>query len=108
MAEACFGDEDALRAEGSMNHPLAVGVADGVGDLPQHIEPLVGGQLVAVRRQIMIEPNGVGVEITEQQGGAEFVFLVVEHRQNAVMIERLDDLELTSRRPLQVLSLILV
>ena len=90
-----------------MNDPLAVGVADGVGDLPQHVEPLVGGQLVAVGRQIVVEPDGLGVEITEQQGGTVLVVLVVEHRQNALMIERLDDLELTGRRPSQVLALFL-
>ena len=82
-----------------MNHPLAVGIADGVGDLSQHVEPLIGGQLVAVRRQIVIKPDGLGVEITEQQGRAVLVVLVVEDGQDAPMIERLDDLELTGRRP---------
>ena len=32
------------------------------------------------------------------------VFLVVENRQNALVVQRLDDLELTSRRPLESLA----
>ena len=59
-----------------------------------------GGQLLAVGRQIVVEPDGVRVEVTEQQGRAVFVFLVVEDGQDAGVIQRLDDLELTSRRPL--------
>ncbi len=70
-------DEDALRSQRPVDHPLAVGVADGVGNLAQHVEPLVGGQLLAVGRQIMIEPNGLRVGVVEQEGRAEFVFLVV-------------------------------
>ncbi len=77
------GDEDALRPERPVDHPLAVGVADGVGDLPQHVEPLAGGQLLAVGRQVVVEPDGVRVEVAEQQGRAVLVFLVVQHGQNA-------------------------
>ena len=71
------GDEDALRSQRPVDDPLAVGVADGVGDLAQHVEPLAGGQLLAVGRQIVIEADGVRVGVIEQQGRAEFVFLVV-------------------------------
>ena len=83
-----------------------MGVADGVGDLPQHAEPLVGGQLLAVRRQIVVEPDGVGVEVAEEQGRAVLVLLVVEDGQDAGVIQRLDDLELPSRRPLQPLPVL--
>ena len=70
-------------------------------------EPLVGGQLLAVRRQVVVEPDGVGVEVAEEQGRAVLVLLVVEHGQDAGVVERLDDLELTSRRPLQPLPVLL-
>ena len=102
-----IGDEDALRAQRPVDDPLAVGVADGVGDLPQHVQPLAGGQLRAVGRQIVIEPDGIGVEVAEQQGRAVLVLLVVEDRQDAGVVERLDDLELTSRRPLEPLAVLL-
>ena len=36
-----------------------------------------------LRRQIVIEPDGVRVEVAEQQGRAVLVFLVVENRQDA-------------------------
>ncbi len=89
-----------------MDHPLAVGVPDGVGDLAKEVEPPIGGELVAARRQVLIEADGVGVEVAEEECRAVLVLLVVEHGEDAGVVERLDDLELTGRRtpePLPVL-----
>ena len=98
------GDKDALGAQRPMNDPLAMGIADCVGDLPQQTKPLVRRQLVAMRSEVMIEADGVRVEIPEEQSRAKFVFLVVQHWENARMGEALDDLEFTSRCPLESLA----
>ena len=82
-------------------------VAYGIGDLPEQVQPLVGGQLLAVGRQIVVEPNGVGVEVTKEECGSVLVLLVVEDGQDAGVVERLDDLEFPSRRPPQPLSVFL-
>lgn len=87
-----------------MDDPLAVGVADGVGDLPKQFEALLGGQFLPVGRQIVVEPDGVRIEVAKQQGRAEFVFLVVQDGQDAGVVQRLYDLELPSRRPLEPLA----
>ncbi len=63
---------------------------------------------MAIRGGVVIEPNGIGIEVAKQQGRAEFVFLVIQHRQNVRMVERLDDLELTSRRSLPSLTFFLL
>ena len=89
-----------------MNHSLAMGVANGVGDLPQEFEPLAGVEFVAVRGEVVIEPNRIGVGVAEQEGRAMLVFLVIENRQYARVFQRLDDLELTSRRPLELLAVL--
>ena len=54
-----------------MNDPLAVGVADGVGNLPQHFQALAGRQLLAVARQIMAESDGFRVEVAKEQRRAK-------------------------------------
>ena len=49
-----------------MNDSLAVGVTDGVGNLAQHVQPLISRQLLAVGRQVVIEPDGAGTRVTQE------------------------------------------
>ena len=50
-----------------MDDPLPVGRPYGIGDLTEEAEPLVGGQLLAVCRQVVVEPDGVGVQVTKEE-----------------------------------------
>ena len=52
----------------------------------------------------MVEANGVGIGVPEEQGRAVLMFLVVEYGQDALVFQRLDDLELTSRRSFEALA----
>jgi len=50
-----------------MDDPLPVGRPYGIGDLPEEPQTLVGGQLLTVCRQIVVEPDGVGVQVTKEE-----------------------------------------
>jgi hypothetical protein len=89
-----------------MDDSFAVGVTNSVGDLTQHVQPVLAAELVAMRGQVVIETHRLGIEVSEQQDWTEFMFLVVQHGQNVRMVERLHDLEFTCRRPLPPLPVL--
>ena len=99
-------DQDALRRQRPVDDPLGVGVADGVGDLAEQLQPRAGRELRPPRRQVVVEPHRPGL-VGEQQRRAELVVLVVAGVEDAGVVEALEDAELARRRPLHPLPLLL-
>ena len=90
-----------------MDDSFAVGIPNGVGNLPQHVDPLFGCQFVAIGRQIVVQADGMGIKVSEEECRAILMIFVIENRQNPFVFECLDDLKFTPRGPLKVLSLFL-
>ena len=79
-----------------MHDATSMGITNGVGDLTQQFQPVLRAEFVAASCKIVVEPDGFGVEVFEQQGWPEFVFFVILNGQNVRVIEGLDDLKLAS------------
>src|SRR4051812_49350165 len=105
MAAATWRRRASRPSAGSPGPPLARDwakrAAGGAGERP------VGGERGSARRKVRVEAEGVGVEVAEEEGRAVLVLLVVEHGEDAGVVQRLDDLELTGRRPPQPLPVLL-
>jgi hypothetical protein len=89
-----------------MDNSLAVGVTNRISHLTQQSEPLVRGKLVTFSGQVMIESFCIRIGVAKQQRRAEFVLLVIQNRQDPRMVQCLDDLEFTSCRTLQLLTIL--
>ena len=97
--------EDALGRKPSVDDPLFVGMADGLGDLADDREPSVNRQLAAPLREIVVEPDLAGVVIEEHRG-PEFVGCEVLGAEDARMIERFEELKLTQGGSLERVALV--
>jgi|GEM_PF-3072902 len=76
-----------------MHDATAMGIADRVGNLTQQFQPVLGREFMAAGREIVVEANGLWVEVFEEQGRAKFVLFVILNRKNVWVVEGLDDLK---------------
>ncbi len=91
-------DENVLWGERTVDHLLAMGVADSARELRQEVELPVDAEPVTVRGKVVIETDGAFLVVKDERR-TEFVLLVVAHRQDARVVEALENLELPRRGP---------
>lgn len=87
-----MNNEDALRTKRPVHHAMAVGVADSVRNLSCEIQPDIEGQRRTALAEVVIEADFVWLT-TEENRGAEFVFVEVESTEDSGVNQRLQNLE---------------
>ena len=93
-----MNNEDAFRAEGAVNDPMAVGVADSIGDLAHEVEASCEGEGRAALAQVVIQANLVGFT-TEQDCGTEVVLIEFAGAQDSGVFERFQNVEFLESGP---------
>src|SRR4051794_35425959 len=83
-----------------------MGEADHLGDLPHQIEAVVDTEVVLALGEEVVEPDLERV-VLEDERRPEFVLGESVDAQDPGMLERLEDLELAERRPLDLLAILL-
>jgi hypothetical protein len=83
-----------------------MGVPHRIRYFAQEIQPLTGIELVSIRQEIVIQPNGIRIEAVKEQRRPVFVFLVIEHGENVRVVQRLNDLELAGGGAFESLAII--
>ena len=81
-----------------MHDLFVVGIADDFGDLPDQIQLEIDTERVLALREKVVETNAQRIML-EDQRGTDFVFGVAIRLQDAGMLERLQQLELSQGRP---------
>jgi hypothetical protein len=94
-------NEDAFRTEGSVDDAMAVGVADGIGNLAHKVQTSREGEGLAALAQIVVEADFVGLA-AEQDCGAEIVLIEFACAEDSGVLECFQYAEfLTERFKLQ-------
>ena len=87
--------QDALRAQGPVEHAVRVGVLQGLRHAAHHVQALGEGQPGALVAQQVVEPLGLGV-VVEDQRCAQLGLLVLLDLQDAGVVNAFQHLEFTA------------
>jgi len=90
-------DENAAGRERTVVKVAAVRVVERLGELADHPQPGAGVKLIAEAGKVAVEAHLVGV-MTEDQRGTGLMLLQAVDLHDALMIDPVEDEELTLRR----------